>query len=115
MRRHLLGLIAIALLVVGVYFYIRPPEASHLSFVHGSCIKSGTVLLAMWAAYPQLMRLPGWLIATVCGVLMVFVARPQLLLIVLRYGIFLLPILLLLWLLRPRKARTRRKDGDGPV
>jgi hypothetical protein len=105
LRRRLLGVSGLACLVIGGSLMLWPPEASSAQFLYGMCIKSGLVLLAAWLAMPQLDRIPGWMFAGVVGLILLVAVRPQVVLIVLRVGIFFLPIFFLVWLLRPKAAR----------
>jgi hypothetical protein len=111
MRRHLLGLIAVALLVSGTLLWIWPPSAAHMHFLHGSCIKAGAVLLSVWLAYPHLQRVPGWAFVAIALGAVALAAWPRGVLPLLRYGALLLPLVLVLWLLRPRPPRRT----PGPV
>jgi hypothetical protein len=106
-RRNLLGVIGLLSLAVGIYFYVRPPDVASVEFVQGSCIKSGFVLLAAWLAFPQLDRMPGWLFAVLVGGLLTVAVRPRLVIVALRAGLYVLPVLALIWLLRrlaPRQS-----------
>jgi hypothetical protein len=115
LRRHLLGLIGLALLSVGVYFSIWPPQHAQSEFLQGSCTKAGLVLLAVWLAFPQLDQVPGWLLASGTLTLIVIAARPQILLVVLRYLVILGPLFALLWILRPKTWSRFRETRAGRV
>lgn len=109
MRRNALGVIALSLVCVGIYYWIWPPGSSELEFLHGSCIKSGTVLIALWLAYPQLERLPTWLFIPCLVVPVIIAIRPRLALI-------LIPILAVLWIIRPRHVTPKsnsRQSGSA--
>lgn len=110
-RRHLLGLIGLALVTVGLYFTAYPPAGASSEFLQGSCTKSGLVLLAIWLAFPHLDRLPGWLVTTTTLTLMVIAARPQILFSLVRIGTILAPLLGVLWLLRPKTWNRGRRCG----
>ena len=100
LRRHILGLSGLILLSVGIYFYIRPPDLASVEFVQGSCVKSGLILLATWLAFPQLDRLPGWLLGGLIIFMLAVATRPRIVFVLLRYGLILAPILGLIWMLR---------------
>jgi hypothetical protein len=108
--RHVLGIAGIACLVVAGYLFLHPPETGSSAFLQGSCIKSGLVLLATWLAYPQLDRLPSWLLMPLLGIILALTVRPRVTVILLRFGVILLPIFIAIWLLRP-KARRRKDSG----
>ena len=104
-RRHLVGVVGLVFLSVGIYFYIFPPESGSVEFLQGSCVKSGLILLVTWLAFPQLDKLPIWLFASTIGALLVVAVRPRVVLAVLRYGIVFIPIVVVIWCLRPKRRR----------
>jgi hypothetical protein len=104
-RRHLLGISGLICLAVGIYFTIRPPELASAEFVQGSCVKAGLVLCAAWLAFPQVDRLPGWMFAGLVGLLLVLATRPRIVVVLLRFAMFLVPIFVLIWVLRPKVRR----------
>ena len=72
MRRHAIGVIAIALLGVGIFFLIWPPQDSALQWLHGSSVRIGVVLLTVWLAWPEISRVPRWMYGLVAaGILIV--------------------------------------------
>ena len=101
-RRHLMGLAGLLLVGTGICLWIWPPESTSGTFLHGSSIKSGLVLLAAWLAYPQLHRLPGWIVTTIVLLALAIAVRPRIVLAVARIAWIFAPILLVIWLLRPR-------------
>ena len=106
-RRHLVGVFGLVFVTVGIYFFIWPPESGATEFLQGSCIKAGIVLLLTWLAFPQLDRLPVWLFASTVGALLAVAVRPRVVLALLRYGIVFLPILIAIWVLRPKRRRPK--------
>ena len=112
LRRHLLGLIGLALVGIGLYFTAYPSAESSTEFLQGSCTKSGLVLLAIWLAFPHLDRLPSRLVTFGTLGLVLIAARPQILFSLVRIGIFLAPLLGVLWLLRPK---TWKRGGRGTI
>jgi sugar phosphate permease len=102
-RRHLLGVISIALMVAGVACGLFS-ETDRGIFAEGVFIKTGTTLLVCWLAYPQLERLNWWVVLPTMGAIGAVVFRPQLIFPLARLLIILAPVLFLLWLLR----KTRR-------
>jgi hypothetical protein len=105
LRRNLLGASGLICLLIGIYLSVWPLDGSSAEFAQGMCIKSGLVLMAAWLAFPQLDRLPGWMLLTVVALLLVLATRPRIMFVMVRMGIFLLPIFFLIWLLRPKAAR----------
>ena len=59
MRRHLLGLIALASLVSSAFIYWCPPLAPYQAF-GAMGLRVGLVLGVFWLALPDLDRLPPW-------------------------------------------------------
>jgi hypothetical protein len=98
MRRALLGLLALVLLATGLIAWGGANET-----ISGTSLRLGIVLALVWLAWPQLRRLPVWIVAVV-GVALVLAMRwPKLL-----WG--LLPLAVLLWLLRPRGSQSGTFD-----
>ena len=100
MRRHLLGIIALSLLAIAAYFWLFVPDPQSAQFIHGSCVKAGAVLAAIWLAYPQLEKLPDWLFLVMVGVAVFLAVRPRAALVLLQMGLYLSPVLFLLWGIR---------------
>ena len=59
MRRHLLGLIALASLALAVASYGYPPPGRYQA-VGDMGLRVALVLGVFWLAWPDLNRLPGW-------------------------------------------------------
>jgi hypothetical protein len=64
MRRHILGILALILLLLGLVTLMEDSAVSSAAGISGSCIKSGLVLGALWLALPQILStfaaLPRW-------------------------------------------------------
>ena len=90
-RRLLIGLCGILLL--GTYFI--PINDTGMEFARAAAIKAGFVLIALWAAYPDLQRIPTWLVLIVGASVVLVLWRPV-------FAVFIVPALFALWLLRPR-------------
>jgi hypothetical protein len=115
-RRHLLGIVAGALLLGGVGLWIWPPESTQLALLHGVCIKAGLTLGMLWLALPQVERLPPWLVVTVLLAALVVIIRPQILPALLPRLVALAPLLVLawvLWKLKPTAAKSRHREKDS--
>jgi hypothetical protein len=70
MRRHLLGILGLALVVGGIAGSLAGGGSfNDIGLVPSSCIRVGCVLGALWLAFPQLLeigsRVPPWLIGAV--------------------------------------------------
>lgn len=114
-RRHLLGLSGLIFLAVGIYFVVWPPTDASSEFLQGSCTKAGLVLLAFWLAFPQLDRMPGWVVVSTVGGILLVAVRPQIVLTVIRLAVVLSPILGLIWLLRPQSWSHFRETLPGRI
>ena len=115
MRRHALGIFAIAFLVAaGVRLYKIGVDDAQASMMTSVFLRVGLVLGAAWLAWPQLkqlaQRVPPWLMAVAFLALIIVMMRP-------RYILVLAPILAALavlqfvgWLFRP----LPRPNRPGP-
>jgi hypothetical protein len=111
MRRHLIGLTAIVLALGAVAFWIWPPQGAMLQESEAACWRMSLVMGIWWLAYPQAVRLPGWLWFVVPLGIFLVLWRPKQVLFtipfVLKWAIFLLPLIVLLILLKPRNKSRR--------
>ena len=105
MNRTSLGIVALALLVIGGLVLTqapRPLDQNAVGFA-GGCIRVGMVLGAVWLALPQLLRFlsktPKWLLVASTIGIVVCAVKPLLLLVA-------IPLLVLLWFLGS-KLRTK--------
>jgi hypothetical protein len=108
MNRTSLGLLAIALVVIGGITLTRGPADANSAGFAGGCIRVGIVLGALWLALPQILKFlsktPKWLL--VAGLIGVIVCAVKPLLLV-----AVIPLLGLLWFLGPRL----RAKADTPI
>ena len=104
MRRTILGILAIVFLVLGTGLYFLNPSQDAAQAFAAAGIRVGMVLGAFWLAYPQLMRIPWWLVQISLVLLLIIAAlpRPVIARAVLAFAI---PLLIALWIVRPRKKR----------
>jgi hypothetical protein len=105
MQRAAIGILTIGLFVLSaVWPLVQPDNDGTLSL---ACVRVAIVLGALWLAYPQASRLPPWKVAAVILPLAVLAARPKLIWALLRPKVLLvaIPLLALLYFLRPRKRR----------
>lgn len=96
MRHHAAGIIALLLLLGSGLLFLLHPEWDQTQAFASSALRIGLVLGAIWLAYPELVRLPKWLIPLLIGVAVTIAFRP-------RSALFLVPIVLVVLVLRPRK------------
>jgi hypothetical protein len=102
-----MGVAGVLLLATGICLLIWPLESANGVFWQGSSIKSGLVLLAAWLAFPQLQRLPGWILTSIVVFGLAVAIRPRVVLALTRVAWVFVPILVLIWLLRPRSKPER--------
>jgi hypothetical protein len=99
--RAAIGLFAVILLLVGVFARGAMDDA-----VWGACLRVGLMMALWWFAFPQVKNVPRWLAVTGGAMLFVVLLRPKLV-------VLAIPVLIVLWLLRPRVPRgdlaSRRK------
>jgi hypothetical protein len=91
--RAAIGLFAVVLLIVGFFTRHQVDDA-----ISGACVRVGLMMGIWWFAYPQLQNVPRWLAVTGGLLLLVVMLRPKLL-------IFAVPVVIVLWILRPRSLR----------
>jgi hypothetical protein len=99
MHRPTIGLITVVLLAVG--FATRDQSDGALS---SACLRVGLIMAILWFAQPQLKHLPRWLVAVSAVGAFVVMRWPRLVVVA-------LPVVVILWLLRPRRPQARREVG----
>ncbi len=104
MRRHLLGILAIVLLIAGPLWLWREPN----NFLAASCLRIGAVLGALWLALPQLKTMPIWLYATVVGSFILIARWPKLAWVI-------VPAVIAMWILKPRAGGQAKMKSSTPV
>jgi hypothetical protein len=97
MQRLLLAAGAVLMLLSAVAIHLWWPQADATS---AFCWRSAALLAAAWLAYPDVQRLPNWLLMVVPVVLIVLVRWPRLLLLV-------IPLLIVLAIIN----RLMQPDG----
>jgi len=107
MNRISLGIVAIALVVIGVLAMVQYPSEG--AAFAGACIRVGLVLGALWLSLPQITyvwsKTPRWLLIVAGVALVVCVVNPW-------YFVAAVPILAALWFLGPKvTAIWKAKPG----
>ena len=100
MRRHVIGIIAILLLLGGAIYWISPPNSPLGHQVEAACWRLGPLLVMLWIAYPQLHHMPSWLWAAVPVLAIVLARWPKLFLVT-------IPLVIALAILQPRMGRKK--------
>ena len=98
MRRIAIGIIAVLLFVGAVYFHVCPPAGAAWTQLEAACWRVGALMAVVWLAYPEVARLPGWLLGVVPILGVVLALRPKYLLIA-------VPIVIAMAILKPRARR----------
>ncbi len=103
MRRHLIGIIALVLLLSALGIWLWMPVASvNREALMGAFGRVGILMALFWVAYRDLQRVLAWLFAAIPALLVVLAIKP-------RWFLFLLPLVLALAFLFPRiKKRLPR-------
>lgn len=97
--RHQIGIVSLLLLVATVVLWLNSGPGEDVPAVQGALLKVGLTFAAVWLAYPQLAKLPTWLAAiTVGSVLTILIFR--------KAAIILIPLLIVIWFLRPKPQKT---------
>jgi len=102
-RRHAIGIIALVLLAAAAALWIWPVDADWREPLKAACTRLGPCMAVLWIAYPDVKRLPVWVVPTIPLLLALLAWRPRLLLVA-------LPIVIALAVLRP-KAPSSRQQG----
>ncbi|HBO43308.1 MAG TPA: hypothetical protein DD670_05125 [Planctomycetaceae bacterium] len=98
MRRHAIAAIAAVFLSAAAALWLWPPVEGGSPAFEAALWRVGAVLVVLWLAYPDLRRMPAWLLGVVPIVAVLVAARP-------RWFIFLVPILLVLGVLQSLRRR----------
>lgn len=98
MHRRAIGIIACVLLLIAAMMWMWPLASEFHLGLEAACWRVGALMAVLWMAYPDLKRLPGWMLVLVPVMLIAIAFKP-------RRAIYVLPILLLIMLLRPRAKR----------
>ena len=98
MRRHLIGILALLLLVGVLVTWNWKPESAWGMQTKVACWRLGPLLVIIWLAFPQFERMPSWLWFYVGAVLVLAAVKPKVLLV-------LIPIVIVLAILKPRIGR----------
>ncbi len=101
MRQTTLGILAAVLVTGAIYFSLWPPESEGLrTWVLPACVRMGALTAALWVAWGDLQRLPGWILGTTLLALVLVAFRPRLFL-------FLIPLIIVLAVIRPRIGQRK--------
>jgi hypothetical protein len=100
MRRHAVGIIAVLLLLGAVAFWIWPAEGEGHPALEAACWRVGALMAVLWAAWPDIGRLPRWMAWAIPVLVVLLALRP-------RWFLLAIPILIVLAILKPRTTSRR--------
>ncbi|MCX7427463.1 MAG: hypothetical protein NTW96_17765 [Planctomycetia bacterium] len=101
MRRHAIGVITLLLLLGAAALHAWMAASGESAAVEAAELafwRVAALMAVLWMAWPDLNRLPAWMLVFVPVVLLLIAVRP-------RWAIYLIPVLLVVALLRPRKKK----------
>ncbi len=105
MRRRIIGILAIVSLAVTVVLSLMPAGHGYEG-IEPFTSRLGAVMAVWWLAYPDLRRLPPWMLVGILIMLVLMMWRPG------KFLLLFIPVLIVLAILRPRWGR--RKSGRQP-
>ena len=105
MRRHIVGILAILMLVAGGVMSFAGYNDGNALLLQAAFLRVGAVLATLWIAHPELSRMRPWMV-------ILFVAALVGVIFVRRLLVPLLLLALLIAILRPRTKTGRRGDGE---
>jgi len=99
-HRHLIGIIALLLLLGAVAFWIWPPESAWSGELEAACWRGGALAAVLWLAYADIRRMPAWFWLSLPVLIVILAVRP-------RRFLYVVPIIIALAILKPRARRRR--------
>ena len=100
MRRHAIGIIAIVLLLGAASLWIRPLETDWYMPLMSACARLGPCMAVLWLAYPEVKRLPAWLLPTIPLLIAILAVKPK-------WFLIAAPIVILMLIIRPKAPRRK--------
>lgn len=100
MRRHLIGILALFLLLGAAIFWIWPPEGSFQTGLEATCWRAGALASVLWLAYSDVHRLPAWFWISLPLLVIVLAKWPK------RF-VYVVPVIIALAVLKPRLGQKR--------
>jgi hypothetical protein len=106
MRRHLIGILSIALLAFAAILWLFQPTIDGMMLqLEAACWRIGACLAVLWLAYPDLLNIPRWFWLTMPVLLIIIAKWPRIFLL-------LIPLLILFAIFRPRLS-SRSTSNRG--
>ncbi len=100
MRRHAIGIIAIVLLLGAGALWIWPLEGTWYLPLKSACTRLGPCMAVLWLAYPEVKRLPAWLLPTIPLLIVILAVKPK-------WFLIALPIVILMVIIRPKGPKPK--------
>ena len=103
-KRSQIGLISLTTLLVSGGIWLFAEDQAYYGPIQAALLRIGLVLGAVWIGYPQISKLPIWLATIGIGsILAVLLFK--------KAAIIVIPLLILIWLLRPRPSKKRNSTN----
>ena len=100
MRRHGIGIIALVLLLAAALLWIWPLPWHWYEPLKSACSRLGPFMAVLWLAYPEVKRLPPWLLGTIPVLVVVLAVKPK-------WFLIAVPIIIALAILKPKVPSSR--------
>lgn len=100
MRRHLIGILAIVLLLAAVVLSLWPPDGNGYQQFLAASWRLGALLAVLWLAWPDARHTPIWVWFTIPALVAILALKPK-------WFLFALPIVIVLLIIRPRNRQRR--------
>ncbi|MEW4451455.1 hypothetical protein AB1L30_02105 [Bremerella sp. JC817] len=105
-KRSQIGIVALLTLGLAGGMWLLGGETSNLGPFQAALLRIGVVMAVVWLAFPQISKLPIWLATIGIGsVLAILVLK--------KAAIIVIPLLILIWFLRPRPAKQANSISRG--
>ena len=99
-KRSQIGIIAIVTLSASAAILLFAEDQAYYGPAQAALLRIGLVMGAVWIGYPQISKLPIWLATIgIVSVLSILLFK--------KAAIVVIPLLILIWLLRPRPSKKR--------
>jgi hypothetical protein len=97
-RRHLIGILALLLLLGAGVFWIWPPQGAWSGQLEAACWRGGALASVIWLAYTDVRRMPAWFWLSLPLLTVVLVRWP-------RRFLYVIPVIIALAILKPQARR----------
>lgn len=105
MRRHGVGIIAIVLLLAAGALLVWPLPYHWYEPLKAACCRLGPFMAVLWLAYPEVSRMPPWLLGMIPALVVTLAVKPK-------WFFVALPIVIAVAVLRP-KTSSKQPGGKA--